>query len=74
MKVNAAVKYVDIEKPTIPVSFRLDRELVEALRDFCRAETWPPPPSQTEVVARGIRIVLDNLEPPKKHKRGKARA
>jgi len=54
-------------------SFRLDRELVERLHEFCNAPDWPPPPSQTEIVERGIRIVLDNLEPTRR-KRGKARA
>ena len=71
MKVNLAVKYDLDDRLTIPVSFRLDRELVEALRAFCTAETWPPRPSQTEIVTRGIKMVLENLEPPKRHKRGR---
>jgi len=59
---------------TVPVSFRLDAELMARLRVFCGAEKWPPPPSQTEIVERGIRMVLENLEPSKRHKRGKVRA
>jgi len=69
MKVNTAAKdFYDIER--VPVSFRLSRELVEALRDFCATETWPPPPTQTEIVTKGIELVLREL----KSKRGKSRA
>jgi len=58
---------------TVPVSFRIEAELMARLRRFTEAETWPPPPSQTDIVERGIRIVLDNLEPSIK-RRGKPRA
>jgi len=32
------------------------------MRDASSARGWPPPPSQTEIVARGIELVLDKLE------------
>jgi hypothetical protein len=55
---------------TIQVSFRLPRELVDRMREVTTADEWPPPPSQTEIVARGIELVLQKLE----GKRGRARA
>jgi hypothetical protein len=58
------VKYHD---DRIPVSFRLDRKLVKRMKDVCGVRSWPPPPSQTEIVARGIELVLAELE----SKRGK---
>jgi len=54
---------------TIPVSFRLDRVLVKRLRAFCATEQWPPPPTQTDIVERGIKDVLDELEAKRKQKR-----
>jgi len=45
-----------------PVSFRLDPKLIKRMRDFCTAERWPPPPTQTEIVERGIELVLTKLE------------
>jgi hypothetical protein len=59
---------------TVQVSFRLPMDLVHRMRQIASEPRWPPPPSQTEIVERGIRIVLDNLEPPTKRKRGKVRA
>jgi len=54
----------------VPVSFRLDPRLMKRLREVTSAEVWPPPPTQTEIVTRGIELVLRKLEA----KRGKARA
>lgn len=47
---------------TIPVSFRLERALVKRLRRVAQRKGWPPGPNQTEIVARGIEIVLDDME------------
>ena len=47
---------------TIQVSFRLPQQLVERMRDVSTSQAWPPPPSQTEIVARGIELVLRRLE------------
>lgn len=47
---------------TIQVSFRLESELVERMRAVSTADRWPPPPSQTEIVSRGIEMVLKKLE------------
>jgi len=48
----------------LPITFRLDRELIERLRNYTkRAERqWPPGPNQTEIISRGIALVLDQLE------------
>ena len=61
---------VNDDTPTIQVSFRLNAELVARMREVANAKDWPPPPSQTEIVSRGIEMVLAKLKP----KRGKARA
>ena len=55
-----------IERETVQVSFRLERGLVKRMRQVAKSGQWPPPPSQTEIVARGIEMVLRKLE-----KRGK---
>jgi Arc/MetJ-type ribon-helix-helix transcriptional regulator len=47
---------------TVQVSFRLPQQLVERMRDITSTNEWPPPPSQTEIVARGIELVLRRLE------------
>lgn len=47
---------------TVQVSFRLPHELVERLRGVSAVSAWPPPPSQTEIVIRGIEHVLRGLE------------
>lgn len=47
---------------TVQVSFRLPHELVERLRDISNVDVWPPPPSQTDIVIRGIEHVLKTLE------------
>lgn len=47
---------------TIQVSFRLEKALVERMRDVSTADVWPPPPSQTEIVSKGIEMVLRKLE------------
>jgi hypothetical protein len=57
-----------IERETVQVSFRLERGLVKRMRQVAKSGQWPPPPSQTEIVARGIEMVLRRLE-----KRGKPR-
>lgn len=53
---------------TIQVSFRLQSELVERMRAVSGADQWPPPPSQTEIVSRGIEMVLRKLEPKRKQR------
>jgi len=47
---------------TVPVSFRLDRVLIQRLREYCMADQWPPRPTQTDIVERGIKDVLDELQ------------
>jgi len=59
------------ETQTIQVSFRLPKNLVERMRDIATARHWPPPPSQTEIVSRGIEMVLQKLEPKKGRRSGK---
>jgi len=61
---------VNDEGPTIQVSFRLNADLVHRMREVAGSKEWPPPPSQTEIVSRGIEMVLAKLKP----KRGRARA
>lgn len=56
------------ESDTIQVSFRLQKDLVERLRHVSTADRWPPPPSQTEIVSRGIKMVLRKLEPKRKQR------
>ena len=46
---------------TVQVSFRLPHDLVERLREITAESAWPPPPSQTEIVIRGIQHVLKTL-------------
>ena len=53
---------------TVQVSFRLPHELVERLREITAERAWPPPPSQTEIVIRGVEHVLKTLE--RQEKRG----
>jgi hypothetical protein len=56
MKVNSQTT------ATVQVSFRLQRELVERMKEVTNSQEWPPPPSQTEIVTRGIELVLRKLE------------
>jgi len=49
---------VNQDDDRIPVSFRLSRELVERMRIVAAARRWPPPPSQTDIVNRGIELAL----------------
>jgi hypothetical protein len=51
-----------IERETVQVSFRLERGLVRRMRQVAKSAKWPPPPSQTEIVTRGIEMVLSRLE------------
>ena len=51
-----------IERETVQVSFRLERGLVKRMRKVAKSGQWPPPPSQTEIVSRGIEMVLSKLE------------
>jgi hypothetical protein len=60
---------VNNDAPTIQVSFRLNADLVARMREVASSKDWPPPPSQTEIVSRGIEMVLAKLKP----KRGRAR-
>jgi hypothetical protein len=53
---------VNNDSPTVQVSFRLDRDLVERMREVTGSKGWPPPPSQTEIVSRGIELVLAKLK------------
>jgi hypothetical protein len=41
---------------------RVPKELVERLKAFVSSSAWPPRPSQSEIVTRGIETVLDELE------------
>jgi hypothetical protein len=61
---------VNHNQDTIQVSYRLDRRLVQRMRRVTEADKWPPPPTQTDIVSRGIEMVLDNLEnaPPRKNR------
>src|SRR5215831_10004630 len=61
---------MSVNENTVQVSFRLERQLVTRMRRVCDAQRWPPPPSQTEIVRRGIEMVLLSL---KKGRRGKPR-
>lgn len=47
---------------TVQVSFRLPHELVERLREASAERAWPPPPSQTDIVIRGIEHVLKTMK------------
>jgi hypothetical protein len=47
---------------TVQVSFRLERDLVERMRRAANSSRWPPPPSQTEIVSRGVELVLTKLK------------
>lgn len=54
---------VNRKPPTIQVSYRLPKPLVERMRRIVeRLPAWPPPPSQTEIVTRGVESVLLELE------------
>jgi hypothetical protein len=55
---------------TVQVSYRLPSDLVRRMRDIAQMSTWPPPPSQTEIVSKGIEMVLEKLEK-RKPRRGK---
>jgi len=52
------------QEPTIAVSYRLDRRLVKRMKRATarKRRRWPPPPTQTDIVARGIEMVLKKLE------------
>jgi len=54
---------------TTQVSYRLPTDLVERMRDISAMDGWPPPPSQTEIVVRGIEIVLEKLRHQKRGRR-----
>lgn len=49
-------------KVVIPVSFRLEKSLVQRLRKASETAKHWPRPSQAEIVARGIELVLQELE------------
>ena len=59
---NTMSNAVSNTSKTIQVSFRLPHELVERLREASAERAWPPPPSQTEIVIRGVEHVLKTLE------------
>ena len=64
---------VNPEPKTIQVSFRLERRLVERMKSVTSGQNWPPPPSQTEIVSRGIELVLRKLESRRSRARAEAR-
>lgn len=53
---------MNVKNGTIQVSFRLPRHLVKRMREITEVSSWPPPPSQTDIVVRGIEQVLRTLE------------
>ena len=59
---NTMSNAVSNTSKTIQVSFRLPHDLVERLREASAERAWPPPPSQTEIVIRGVEHVLRTLE------------
>jgi hypothetical protein len=55
------------QEKTIQVSFRLPRQLVERLRSATRNKRkWPPAPSQTDIVAQGVELMLRELKKPRR--------
>jgi hypothetical protein len=46
----------------VTMSFRLDAELVTRLHKASKMKRWPPPPSMTEIVERGVKRILVKLE------------
>jgi hypothetical protein len=50
------------DKLRITVAARVPRILAERLKAFTQLPGWPPPPSQSEIICRGIETVLDELE------------
>jgi hypothetical protein len=64
---------MNVKSSTVQVSFRLPALLVRRLRNVSSARSWPPPPSQTEIAARGIELVLATLEKRAEAKRDETR-
>jgi hypothetical protein len=64
---------MNVKSSTVQVSFRLPRPLVQRLKSASSARSWPPPPSQTEIVARGVELVLAKLEKRAEAKRDETR-
>lgn len=60
------------EELTVQVSFRLPSDLVRRMRAISQTDDWPPPPTQTDMVQRGVEMVLRKLE--KEKAKAKARA
>lgn len=58
------------EELTVQVSFRLPRDLVRRMRAISQTEDWPPPPTQTDMVQRGVEMVLRKLEKAKARAKG----
>jgi hypothetical protein len=52
---------VNRDSQTVQVSFRLPRRLVKRMQEVSKAQSWPPPPSQTEIVTHGVELVLEKL-------------
>ena len=67
---NTVSNAVSNTSKTVQVSFRLPHELADRLREASSEKTWPPPPSQTDIVIKGIEHVLRTLE--KRNARSKA--
>jgi hypothetical protein len=57
---------------TVQISFRIPTQLVERLRAITQTNEWPPPPTQTEIVTRGIEYVVTKLEQQRGRPRAKA--
>lgn len=50
---------------TVQVSFRLERRLAERLKKAANNRHWPRP-SQTEIVTRGVEMMLTKLKKQRK--------
>ena len=46
----------------VSMSFRVKERLAERLRKATKPRQWPPRPSQTDIVTRGIELALRELE------------
>jgi len=46
----------------VVLNIRIDQHLAERLNAASSKSTWPPSPSKTQIVRRGIELVLAELE------------
>lgn len=57
------IRKMRLQEGTVQVSYRLPTHLVARLRHATRnRRSWPPGPSQTDIVAQGIELMLRKLE------------